>query len=196
MRALVYLSIVTVFASIAFGQAITDFASGAEYDSYYGDPAGDVVGWKFTVAADVSVTDLGIWNADKTGGIESPHEVAIWDASQALISSVIVEGTGSVVGDWVYASITPVVLAVGQTYTIGAIYVKGDDDWYISGAMEVTTDPGVTWLNAVYPLEGDLGFVYPENNSDPSSGGRFGPNFLFGETSLARTTWGAIKTSM
>ncbi|MCK5132199.1 MAG: DUF4082 domain-containing protein [Candidatus Sabulitectum sp.] len=187
--------IVLVCAPFAFGQAITGFSGGNEYDSYYGDPAGDVIGWRFTVADDILITDLGVWNEDKTGGIESPHEVGIWDASKALITSVTVDNTGTVVGDWIYASITPVVIATGETYTIGAIYFASDDDWYISGASSVTSDPDVTWLNSVYPLGGNLGFVFPENDSSPSSGGRFGPNFILTETSLDRTTWGSIKNS-
>lgn len=195
MRALVFVVIVLVCTPIAFGQAITGFSGGVEYDSYYGDPAGDVIGWRFTVADDVLITDLGVWNMDQTGGLDSPHEVGIWDASKVLVTSVTVDGTGTVVGDWIYASITPVVLATGETYTIGAIYFTSDDDYYISGASSVATDPDVTWLNSVYPLQGDLGFVFPESDSPASSGGRFGPNFIFTDTAIARTTWGAIKNS-
>ena len=191
-----YLIMVLVCVPVAWGQAIIGFVGGSEYDSYYGEPAGDVVGWRFTVAKQLVISDLGVWNADKTGGIESPHQVGIWDGSQTLIASVTVDATGSVVGDWIYASITPVIVVPEETYTIGALYVQGDDDWYISSASSLTTDADVTWLNAVYPAAGNMGFVYPSNDSSSSSIGRFGTNFLFSETSLEQTTWGAIKASL
>lgn len=196
MRLFVFLVIVSVFVPAAFGQAITGFTGGSEYSSYYGAPAGDVIGWRFTVASEILITDLGVWNMDQTGGIEFPHEIGIWDASQALITSVTVDGTGTVVDDWIYASITPVVMAIGETYTIGAIYFQTNNDFYISGASSVVSDPDVTWINSVYPLGADLGFVYPENDSSPSSGGRFGPNFLFAVTAIERTTWGSIKAAL
>ena len=195
MRLIMCLIMVLVCVPVAFGQAILTFTGGTEYDSYYGSVAGDVVGWRFTVTEQIEVSDLGVWNNDKTGGLESPHEVGIWDDSQTLLTSVIVDGSGTVVDDWIYASITPVIIDPGVTYTIGALYVSGDDDWYISSATSSTTDPFVTWVNAVYPFEGELGFVFPENDSDPSSVGRFGPNFIFDELSLEHTTWGAIKAT-
>ena len=144
MRVVMCLVMVLVCAPVALGQAVTGFSGGTEYDSYYGSSAGDVVGWRFTVAVGIEVTDLGVWNADQTGGVESPHEVGIWDGSEALLTSVIVDGTGTVVGDWIYASITPVAINPGETYTIGALYFSGDDDWYISGASSLTTEPDVT----------------------------------------------------
>lgn len=196
MRTLIFLLIVTVFASITFGQAITGFSGGTEYATYYGSATGDVIGWRFTVADDILITDLGVWNMDSAGGLVSAHAVGVWDASEALVTFATVDATGTVVGDWIYASVTPAVLPTGQIYTIGAVYFPDDNDLYISGASAVTTDPDVTWLNSVYPLEGDLGFTYPELDSSPTSGGRFGPNFLFNDTSLSRMSWGAIKTSL
>lgn len=195
MRVVLCLIIVLVCAPVAWGQAVTGFSGGTEYDSYYGSSNGDVVGWRFSVAVELEISDLGVWNADQTGGVESPHEVGIWDGSQALITSVTVDAGGTVVGDWIYASITPVIIVPGETYTIGALYFPADDDWYISSASSCTTEPDVTWINAVYPTAGEMGFVYPGLDSAPSSVGRFGPNFIFTETSLDQTTWGAIKAS-
>lgn len=193
MRTVIHAIIVAALASAAFGQAITGFTGGTQYDSYYGTAPGDVVGWRFTVSQSVAVTDLGIWNADQTGGIESPHQIGIWDASQALLASVTVDATGTVVGAWIYESIAPIVIAPGQTYTLGALYLSGDNDWYISGASSVSTAAEVTWLSSTYPASAGLGFVFPASTS--ASFGRFGPNFIFGEVSLDRTSWGAIKSS-
>lgn len=180
----------------AFGQAITGFTGGNQFDSYYGSAAGDVVGYQFTVSEQMQVTDLGIWNMDTfgVGGIDNPHEVGIWDGSQNLLGSVVVDNTGTVVGDWIYESITPIILDTGETYTIGALYLSGDDDRYISGASSATTAAEITWLASVYPTAGELGFVFPGLTS--TSIGRFGPNFIFDELALEHTTWGSIKATM
>jgi hypothetical protein len=193
--------ILMIVAPAAMGQAITGFSGGTQYDTYYGGVvAGDVVGYRFEVTAPLEVAMLGVWNADSsevttfpqevgTPGVgnsnssealSSPHQVGIWDAGQNLIASVTVDpGTGTIIGDWTYDAITPVTLLPGQVYTAGAMYTTTDSDSYISGASGVTTDPNVVWLNSVYPAAIDLGFVFPTEDSAPSSGGRFGPNFTF-----------------
>lgn len=193
MRVLFCVFVAMACVPAAWGQAITDFTGGSEYDSYYGSVAGDVIGWRFSVSEEVQITDLGVWNVDQTGGIESPHIVGVWDGSQALMDSVTVDGSGTVVGDWIYASVTPIIVSPGETYTIGALYFSGDSDWYISSATNVTTDPGVTWIESVYPFEDELGFAYPELST--SSFGRFGPNFLFETLALQQSTWGEIKAT-
>jgi hypothetical protein len=194
MKTAFVFSVVLICAPAALGQAVTGFSGGTEYPVYYGGSTGDVIGWRFTVASDMEVTDLGVWNADQTGLLDSSHEVGIWDDSQNLLTSVVVDMTGTAVGDWTYESVTPVVLSPGTTYTIGALYTADDNDYYVSSASSMTTDPDVTWLSSVYPSVIDLGFVYPELES--TSYGRFGPNFMFGPTSLQQSTWGAIKASM
>lgn len=179
-RRLIVVGLVMLVAPVVMGQGITGFTGGVEYAYYYTGSTGDVVGFRFEVLAPVEVDALGVWNADASAGLSSPHQAGIWDASQALIASVTVDPTtGTVVGDWIYAAITPVTLVPGQVYTAGAFYTDVDNDSYISGASGVTTDANVTWINGVYPSAGSLGFVYPANNSSSTSGGRFGPNFTF-----------------
>lgn len=171
--------ILMAVAPAAMSQAITGFTGGAEYTSYYGSTAGDVVGYRFTVSAPLEIAMLGVY-IDSTGPVlDGPHQVGIWDGSQALLRSATVDGTGTVIGQWAYTAITPVTLVPGQTYTAGALYTPTDGDLYISGASSATTDPNVNWINAVYPAAAELGFVYPSLDSAPSSVGRFGPNFTF-----------------
>lgn len=174
-RGLILICILGLTA-VASGQAVTGFSGGSQYGSYYGDPPGDVVGYRFTVSAPLEVSDLGIWNADSTG-LNAAHQVGIWDASQVLVASASPGPGGTVVGQWTYASITPVTLSPGQTYTIGGLYTATDGDSYISGATSMTTAPEVTWVQSTYPASAGLGFAYPASNS--TSAGRFGPNFLF-----------------
>jgi hypothetical protein len=181
MRTAVGVAVLLMVAPVAFGQAVTGFTGGAQYGIYHGGSTGDVVGFRFTVSAPLEVAQLGVWNADTaTGaaGLTASHEVGIWDASQALLASATVDpATGTVIGQWTYAAITPVTLMPGQTYTAGTLYTSTDNDSYISGATSLTTDPNVTWVQSVYPAAGSLGFVYPASNS--TSNGRFGPNFTF-----------------
>jgi hypothetical protein len=167
-------------APVAMGQGVTGYTGGTQYAIYHGGSTGDVVGFRFTVATSVQVSDLGVWNQDtSTGGagLTSSHQVGIWDAAQALIASATVGPAGTVIGSWTYASITPVVLNPSQTYTIGALYTGTDNDMYLSACSSMTMAAGVTFVQSVYPAAGSLGFVYPASNT--TSFGRLGPNFLF-----------------
>lgn len=199
-RAFFFALILAACAPAAMGQAITGFTGGSQFPIYYGGSTGDVIGWRFEVTAPLEVAMLGVWNADTpevpafaqeegasgegnanpSEALDSVHEVGIWDASQNLVTSVTVDpATGTVIGDWTYAAVAPVTLTPGQVYTAGASYTATDGDSYISSASTLTTDPDVLWINAVYPAAGDLGFVYPTQDSATSSRGRLGPNFTF-----------------
>ncbi|MBD3278232.1 MAG: hypothetical protein GF388_08030 [Candidatus Aegiribacteria sp.] len=194
----IIVAVLLITVPVALGQAITGFSGGTEYNSYYSSAAGDVVGFRFTVSEELEVSELGVWNNDTAGGgagLSSSHEVGIWDDTETLLTSVTVDVTGTVIGDWTYASITPV-LNPGVTYTAGALYTNTDNDNYISSASSATTDQAVTLENAVYPTGGELGYVYPALDSPTSSVGRFGPNFIFTPTPIVRSTWGSIKASM
>ena len=182
-RMLFAVGVVVLFAPTVLGQGITGFTGGSEFGAYYGGTTGDVVGFRFTVAggSPIEIDQLGVWNADTNAGgagLTSAHQVGIWDASQALLASATVDpSTGTVIGDWTYASIPPLTLNPGETYTAGVLYTETDGDSYISSASSASTAPEVTWVQSVYPAAASLGFVYPANNS--TSFGRFGPNFTF-----------------
>ncbi|MEN8165126.1 MAG: DUF4082 domain-containing protein [Acidobacteriota bacterium] len=192
MRAFICVVTILVCAPMAWGQAITGFVGGSEYDSYYGSLNGDVVGYRFTVTTALNISSLGVWNNDSNGdgpGLTASHQVGVWDGSQALLASATVDPSGIVVGDWIYTDITPVTLNPGETYTIGAMYLSGDLDSYISSASSMTTVPEITFGGAVYPFEGELGFVYPTEDSGPTSYGRFGPNFLITDIPVTLMTF-------
>ncbi len=177
MKNLALLLVVGACASVASAQpAISTISGGAAYDSYYGLVPGDVVGFRFTSDVDQYVTDLGVMCATD-GIIDSAHMVGLWDAGGNLLASVRVDGTGNIVNGWYYEAITPVALAAGERYTLGAEYNSGDGDGYFSG-------PSLTLFQisntvAVYPAVGGLGFVYPEFESAGNQG-RIGPNMILG----------------
>ena len=157
--------------------AINSILGGGEFAIYYGGSTGDVIGYRFTVTAPISVTDMGVWNADNNGGLAANHMVGIWDDSQTLLTSGTATPGGTVVGAWTYTSVTPVTLMPGVTYTAGAMYTATDNDNYRSNPT-VDTNPEVNITTSVFPASGSLGFVYPTNTS--AGNGRHGPNFLFG----------------
>lgn len=161
--------------------AIDGFTGGGQFNAYYGGSTGDVVGFRFSVEVPIEVDRLGVWNVDTAAGaigLSSPHQVGIWDSSQTLVASATVDpASGTPIGDWTYASITPVTLNPGEVYTAGALYTTTDNDSFVSSATSLSTDPNVRWLVSVFPSAGSLGFTYPTGSS--MSSGRFGPNFTF-----------------
>lgn len=136
-------------------------------------------GFGFTVgAAPISVAALGIWDDSGTGLFNS-HAVGIWDASQTLIASVVVAPAASVdIGGFWYANLaTPLVLAAGQHYTLGARYGDSDFDFARGNVPTVTTDPRITLGAPV--LSTGVGFEFPDIELPQAAAGFFGPNIAF-----------------
>ncbi len=177
-------------SSIASAQAVTSISGGSQFGSYYTSTAqGDVVGFRFEVTEAITVTMLGVWNADgqaaPNDGLTSEHRLGIWDDSENLLTETIAGPADTVIGDWTYAPCPSVDLVPGQIYTIGALYYSDaagviDGDSYVSGPS-ITTASEVTVLNAVFPSSVDLGFVFPLSDSFGNNG-RYGPNFTFDAT--------------
>lgn len=165
-------------------QAIESWTGGTEFGAFYTGTTGDVVGFRFTMNSEQSVLSLGVWNGDAQpggSGLNSDHQVGIWDESETLIASATVTPSSPITGDFRYENITPVLLTPGTVYTIGAVYTDTDDDGYLSSPADFVTNPAVNSVNAVFPLEGSLGFVFPTEDSSPANPARIGPNFIFGE---------------
>lgn len=185
MKVVVAALILAAGASAASAQAINSFTGGTQFFGFYGGAiAGDVVGWRFTVNTPITVTHLGVWNADTNGlgaGLTANHRIGIWDTNtQGLLTSTSAGPGGTVVGAWTYASTNSVNLVPGVNYTIGAEYNAGggdDGDNYVSSPSSVNLNSAVNLLQGVFPAATDLGFVFPTGNT--ANLGRHGPNFLF-----------------
>lgn len=140
-------------------------------------------GWVFTVGgADLHVNGLGIW--DEGGdGLASAHPVAIWDSLGSEVANTTVEqGTAApLVGEFRIEQLpSPVTLAAGQTYTIGALY-QGDaihDNYhsYLGGSPTYSPDiqnPEGRFDNTTPDL------VMPQGSLFPGAAAYGGPNFSY-----------------
>jgi len=167
-------------AGSATGQAVTGFSGGSEFAIFYGGSTGDVVGWRFDVNTSIILTDIGVWNADNqiTPGLTSNHRVGLWDSGGNLLTAGSAGPGDPSVGDWNYGNVADVVLVPGERYTIGAMYSATDDDGYVSSPASIALASEINaTTNGVFPPAGDLGFVFP--TEDSTNLARLGPNFLF-----------------
>lgn len=167
-------------AGSASGQAVTGFSGGSEFAIFYGGSTGDVVGWRFDVNTSIILTDIGVWNGDSqlSPGLTSDHRVGLWDSAGNLLTSGSAGPGDPTVGGWNYGDVADVVLVPGERYTLGAMYTSDDDDAYISSPASMGLAPEINPnTNGVFPSVGDLGFVFP--TEDSTNLARLGPNFLF-----------------
>jgi hypothetical protein len=151
------------------------------------------LGFDFTTIDSITVTSLGYY--DNGGdGLLTQHEVGIYDSLGDLIAdATVAAGTvDPLTGNFRYVSITPVVLAAGQTYTIAATtYGTSSDPWMYGVAG--STIVGFTEDSAIsIPTTGAL-YNYQTDNilRDPTSvsGNTVygGPDFMFTDNSGAGT---------
>ena len=139
------------------------------------------LGWSFTVNSPTTVYGLGNIdiNLDAFGG--TPQKVGLWDSTGTLLASVSVDGTGNLVGDWRFESITPVDLTVGQSYVLGG---QGGAEY--TGEAAATVDPSITYTADLYtvtilsdPLTEP---VQSEGFNSATSAGWFGANMELSPT--------------
>jgi hypothetical protein len=103
----------------------------------YSDPSGQgTQGWggnlalNFNVNSNITITDLGVFNASGSGVIAGQIQVVIWDTSTNQMVTPVVTFSGTYAtgasGFDVFQSITPVVLAPGS-YQVDAVGFSGVD---------------------------------------------------------------------
>jgi hypothetical protein len=155
---------------------VQGFTGGSNFGIFYGSSTGDVVGFRFTADETGFITQLGVLNDQADGVLDSAHLVGIWDSNQDLLGSVSVDSTGTLVNDFYYAPVDPIAITAGNVYTLGALYTATDNDSYLSSPTSMPL-MHISNTNGVFPSAGDLGFVYPANDSTNLA--RLGPNAFF-----------------
>lgn len=138
-------------------------------------------GWTFSLGGpSIAVSELGYFDF-QNNGLDNSHQIGIWDSSGTLLTqATIPSGTAAPAkgvftrGSFRYTSVSPVVLATGQTYYIGA-FSPGTTDRILHSANE-TFAPEITYGTAAYSMETD--FARPSTLYNVNQG-IFGPNFAF-----------------
>jgi len=143
------------------------------------------VGWSFSIGSqDVQVTALGIYD-DLADGLADAHAVGIWTNGGTLLAEVTVPSgtTATLVGSYRYTPITPVTLAAGQTFVVGAYFPpcgSSCGDSFLNGGKEIF-DARITFLQSQNsaPQSGTGSLAFPSGNLGIPPQGMFGPNLLF-----------------
>ncbi len=147
--------------------------------SMWGSAQNYTVGWEFTTDNDISITSLGVVDADG-GGLGQTHTVRLYDKTNdtILATTTIPAGTpATVTGGYnshFVALGTPIDLTTGVNYIVAK--QNGADNYRYNAAL--TMGPGINWIEG--PARGGglpssvSGFTIHHGN-----GSYFGPNFMY-----------------
>ncbi|HEY1128874.1 MAG TPA: DUF4082 domain-containing protein [Roseateles sp.] len=137
------------------------------------------LGWSFTVNSDITVTALGVFDADQDGLAER-HAVGLWSSGGTLLASTII-GAGTadpLTAQFRYSGITALTLTAGETYTIGAVWNSLLDGLVYPGdATDFSTPADISFVETRFVEGGAL--ADPTSNAGGTLPAYFGPNFLF-----------------
>ncbi|MGH6998727.1 MAG: PEPxxWA-CTERM sorting domain-containing protein [Phenylobacterium sp.] len=140
------------------------------------------MGWAFEVTTSQQLLGLGAFDYQEDG-LYLDHEVGIWDASGALLASVVVTSADPLISGYRFASIAPLTLKAGSTYVVGAAdYGFYRDPIPVVGTMTIA--PGVTYLESRY-FRG-TGLHLPEG---VMTGSQPAGNILLGSAVPEPATW-------
>ena len=136
-------------------------------------PTPFTLGWQFSIAAPITITNLGVFD-DNQDGLASSHAVGIFNAGNLLVSATVTT-SDALVSQFRYAGVSYTLQA--GTYEIGAVFADTSDFIiYPQNAVNFATDPDITFLTNTY-------YSGPGLNDPTSSvvagAGYFGPNFQF-----------------
>lgn len=124
------------------------------------------LGFSFTATSAVTVTSLGYYDFGGDG-FATAHEVGIFDSAGTLLASAgLNAGSGdALIGQFRYASITPLSLAAGQTYVIAATTHGSADPWAYGNAYpaDATVSDFHTTVPIVITANSAL-FLYQSDN--------------------------------
>jgi hypothetical protein len=173
-----------LLALLSLGQISQVEASAAySFDSanFYGNGyyLPQTIGDVFTPTKNITVSSLGAFDYQQDG-LREAHTVGIFNSSGTLLASAIISaGTSdSLVGAFRYASITPLTLFSGQTYTIAESLSSNADVIGYASTGKLSVDPDINFLpfSARYSI-GMTGLQFPTGTSLASAEFYIGPNF-------------------
>jgi hypothetical protein len=133
------------------------------------------LGWEFYTDNAITVGALGVFQDATEIGLADSYAVGLWSSSGTLLAdATVASGTAApLVDQFRYATVTPVTLAAGQYYYVGALYPDGNDPLvFPDDATDLTNGPGITFDGATYAAGASL----TAPTSHIGTYGYFGPN--------------------
>lgn len=175
MKQLAHISLLLLSVAVAQAQgtyeAVMDFSNSPSSGIITG-----TAGWSFTPQITIQLTHLGCLDYVVTP--QGPVDIGIWTDAGVLLSQAVVYATNSPVNQTRYVGVTPILLAAGSTYRIGAYSPSGSlfldpvGPGY-GGAVTLSSDIVLGGLAVGAP-----GFVFP-NQSGAAGTMILAPNFRY-----------------
>jgi hypothetical protein len=136
------------------------------------------VGWAFTAETDLSLTRLGLYDADRDKRHTEQHLVGLWSAGGELLASVMINedptfahspeiSPNGALFHFVNTS-SPVLLSAGQTYFVGATLYAGINDFDTFAAFNndeasIFINPNLTYLGNRYAINATNALLFPQS---------------------------------
>lgn len=172
----------SVLALVLFGAL---GSPGATAETLAFDPAGNIfanigahdpvnLGLVFTPTANIAVVALGIYDQPD---LKASQRVGLYDSDGDLLASATVTLSDPLVGNYLFQTVTPVMLIAGNEYTVDT-FVRGNAWAYGTSAPIQAAD--ITYEHEDYLYAGSLQF--PTNTSGAPggpSGTFYGPNIEY-----------------
>jgi Domain of unknown function (DUF4082) len=174
-HSIMLLALIAGQPAIASIIAVLPNNTGGFQNSNYGSNV--TLGWGFTLADAVTVTDLGYF--DGNGGLTDAHPVGIWNSIGDLVAEATVPSgsTADLVSGFRFVPIAPVVLGP-DTYSVGGYANATSPDEFRFEVPLVTTVPGLSFGPANLFTQADS-LTQPITPADAfSQDGYFGPDFM------------------
>lgn len=155
---------------------------------------GAITGFSFQPTSDISVTQLGIFDADMDGLLES-HMVGIFDSNRNNLGYTTVPSMSNDGSSYfLYASLsTPIALSSGETYYIFSDTGNEPYTWNMAdfeAASDITFlgDTSIWgWFDLGGDIPGTLG-IFPDPNVADGNG-IVGPNFMYAPIPIPGAFW-------
>jgi hypothetical protein len=142
--------------------------SGAQY----------TLGFEFTVASNMSITALGVYDSGQDG-LNGRVPVGLWDTSGNLLASAVVPAgtSGTLVNDFRFVAISPYALTAGTDYVIGAYAASDLATSFNTGQGGAgSANPSVTIIQDRFS-NFNSAFSFPDTSNDFAGGAWLGANF-------------------
>lgn len=144
------------------------------------------LGYSFQVNSPITVTGLGVFDAN-SDGLNVSHAVGLWDSVGNLLASTTVPaGTVAPLNSFYrMETISGVSLTAGNIYYVGSVNGIDNDGW-LQDPTTLIAAPEITYLSRRFEFSSG-GLVFPDLAGSGTTG-YFGGNFEFGTSTPEPTS--------